>query len=155
MIVKESEWNELYFHKEALEKEYKNKLEEKDSEIFGLNEKIKSLEKKLKPDYIEISIYKREVDKYGYWNGIYNVQIDNCSLVLSSGIRVQILRIIRKITEELYKDILYKNEKINELTSIITENKTKTIYFLKGISKSLFTPKKKIKDYVESFRTHT
>lgn len=109
MLVKESEWDELLNIKEKLQKNFENSLQTKDEEIKKLNTLVEELKSQNKPDYIEINIYKREVDRLGYWKDQCSVQIEQSKLKLSSGLRSQILRIFRNSLNEIYKDY---NEKI-------------------------------------------
>ena len=109
MIVKKKEWDKLINAKETLEKEHSTKTKEFIDEISNLKKVIRELESK---NTLNIRIYKVEDSprKYygvsGYYNN-YDFQIDNSELDLSIGVKSQILRIIRKVSDYLFYN--YKN----------------------------------------------
>lgn len=142
MIVKNKEWEKLQKTKEEIESSYLEKIKNLNSQISELNIKVKELEKERSFDNIEINIYKREVDSYGYWKGEYSVQLERTNIDLSQGIRLQILRIFRNSLSYFYKEYREKLKIKEDRISIFNSQK---LLLLSSIEKlPYFTNRKRI-----------
>ena len=143
MIVKKEEWDKLSNYKEELEKQYKEERISQLKIIDELRAKVKDLEKQKKPDSIEISIYTRVSDMNGYWIPMYNIQIDKSDLDLSSGIRLQILKIFRKSIEALRTNYeLVIKEKMKQYKKEGNDRRLKIESLLQNLPR--FTTRKKV-----------
>ena len=140
MIVKKEEWDKLQKGKEEVESSYKEKIKNLNSQISELNIKVKELEKERSFDNIEINIYKREVDNYGYWKDYYNVQLEKTNIDLSQGIRGQILRIFRNSLNFFYKEY---QEKLKQKEDRISTFNSQKLIFLSSIEKLPYFIKRK------------
>ena len=140
MIVKKEEWDKLQKDKEEVESSYKEKIKNLNSQISELNIKVKELEKERSFDNIEINIYKREVDNYGYWKDYYNVQLEKTNIDLSQGIRGQILRIFRNSLNFFYKEY---QEKLKQKEDRISTFNSQKLIFLSSIEKLPYFIKRK------------
>ena len=143
MIVKKEEWDKLSNYKEELEKQYKEGGAAQLKIIDELKAKVKELEEQKKPDSIEVTIYTRLLDTRGYWIPYYNVQIDKSDVDLSSGVRLQVLKIFRKSIETLRKnhELAIKGE-MRQYKEKENDKKLKIESLLQKLPR--FTTKKKV-----------
>jgi hypothetical protein len=113
MIVKQEEWDALVNAENKLKEKYSSELEKKIKEIKDLQYEIISLKNSLKPDEIQICIFNYIVgNKYGYRETI-QWQLDS-GINLSSGIRKQVLGLLKNISNKLQSDYDSKLEEQKE-----------------------------------------
>jgi hypothetical protein len=128
MIVKQEEWNALVKAKEKLQEKHSADLENKQKEIEVLQYEIKRLHDSLKPDEIEINLFNYNVKNSSYpYNETLSWQLHS-GITLSSGIRIQILKILKNISNKLQSDYDSKLEEQKEKMKEYTKENTKQRY---------------------------